>query len=327
MLLLAVVFLLGVAVIGFWFLSNSERRPVGAVGWFWFFSNSKRNPVEEQHETGSPDTLFLSDSTKAVLSRLDSPLEIRFYAILDSATVSEALTAFASRVGQLLSAYQQEAGGKIKLIRFDAQANLDPSAAAADGIQAFNSSLKQSRLSQSQSAAVADGIQAFNLDKGEACYLGLTLAYKGRKESLVRLAPEWAQALEPDVTRAIARLLEAPQPYTVKGAVSQVNTAAVQEVKALIPDLATVSVEAGKQILQDAALKDFSAAVKEMETQLKEAEKGVTQAQNGGSEADQQTARKHLQQVQAEQTEKLKQIAARSKAQIDAFQQIKAAAR
>ena len=36
---------------------------------------------------------------------------------------------------------------------------------------------------------------------------------------------------------------------------------------------------------------------------------------------------KHLQQVQAEQTEKLKQIAAKSKAQIDALQQLKAAAR
>ncbi len=58
--------------------------------------------------------------------------------------------------------------------------------------------------------------------------------------------------------------------------------------------------------------------------QIKEAEQRLLQAQSGGSEADQQAALKHLQQVQAEQTEKLKQIAARFKTQVDVFQQLKA---
>jgi hypothetical protein len=108
-------------------------------------------------------------------------------------------------------------------------------------------------------------------------------------------------------------------------AVSQVDTNAIQQVKALIPDLAGVSVEQGQRILQDAALKDFTAAAKEMQAQLKDAEQRLSQAQDGGSEAALQAARTHLQQVQAEQTEKLQQIAARSKAQIDTFQQLKAA--
>ena len=209
--------------------------------------------------------------------------------------------AFASRVDQLLSAYQQAAGGKIKLTRFDTQSNLNPN------------------------AAPADGVQAFNLDKGEACYLGVVLVFKGRKETLPHLSPEWEQALEPDVTRALIRLVEATRPAAAAVAPSAPNTNAVQEVKALIPNLGAVSVEEGTRILREAALKDFTAAAKEMEAQVKEAQQRLTQARSGGSDADPQAAMKHLQQVQAEQTEKLKQIAARSKTQIDALQQLKAA--
>jgi hypothetical protein len=228
-------------------------------------------------------------------------IEPRFYALLDPTTVPESLTAFAGRAGQVLSAYQQEAGEKIKVTSFTPQSN-----AAAN-------------------AAAADGIAIFNLDKGAGCYLGVTLLLNGQKETLPHLSPEWEQALEPDLTRAIIRLLDAKRPYTGPAAVSQVNTTAVQEVKTLIPNLPEVSAEQGRQILQDAALKDFTAGVSEMQKQVKEAEQLLTQAQNGGTDAEQKAAAKHLQQVQAEQTEKLKQIAERSRAQIEALQQIKAA--
>jgi hypothetical protein len=225
--------------------------------------------------------------------------------LLDPATIPDSLTAFASRAGQVLSAYQQEAGEKIKVTNIIPQSN--PGA----------------------TAAAADGIAVFNLDKGDACYLGVALSLNGQKETLPHLSPEWEQALESDLTRAIIRLLEARRPTTVAAAaaVSQVNTAAVQEVKALIPNLADVSAEQGRQILQDAALKDYKAAVSEMQARIKEAEQLLTQAQNGGTDADQKAAAKQLQQVQAEQNEKLKQIAARSRAQIEALQQIKAAPR
>jgi hypothetical protein len=266
------------------------------------YAISKRSQAGTSNEAGSPPTIQLSDATRAVLSRLDAPLEMRFYAVLDPASVPDSLRAFARRVDELLSAYQQAAGDKIKVTRLTSESNLNPN------------------------AAPADGIYAFNLDKGEACFLGLALVFKGHKESLPRLTPEWEQALEPDVTRAIARLLDAAQPVPVPVAVSQINTTAVQEVKAMIPDLTAVSVEQGTKILQEAAFKDFTAAAKEMAAQVKEAEQRFLQTQQGGTEADQQAARAHLQQVQNEQTEKLKEIAARSKAQLDAFQQIKAAA-
>jgi len=185
-------------------------------------------------------------------------LEIRFYSVLDPSSVTDSVTAFASRVDQLLSAYQQAAGGKINLTGIDSRSRLNPNGARADGVQAFN------------------------LDKGEACYLGVALAFKGRKETLPYLSPEWEQAVEPDLTRAIIRLIEGPRPAaTAALAPLEINTNAVKEVKALIPNLGTVSVEEGTRILRAAALKDFAAAAKEMETQVKEAERRVTQAQNG----------------------------------------------
>ena len=268
----------------------------------WLYRSAHRGPAATGEPTGSqPATL--SDATLTALQKLDSVLEIRFYSVLDPASVTDSVMAFASRVDQLLSAYQQAAGGKINLTRFDSRSKLNPNAARADGVQAFN------------------------LDKGEACYLGVALAFKGRRETLPYLSPEWEQAVEPDLTRAIIRLVEAPPRPATAAALAplEVNTNAVKEVKALIPNLGTVSVEEGTRILREAALKEFTSVAKEMETQVKEAEQRVTQAQNGGSDADQQAARKHLEQVQTEQTEKLKQIAARSQAQIDALQQLKSA--
>ncbi|HOX55554.1 MAG TPA: Gldg family protein [Candidatus Paceibacterota bacterium] len=290
LLLFLLFFLLGIAVSAFWFYLTSVRASPGASG-----------------QTGIAPAIRLSDSTTAVLSRLNSPLEARFYAVLDPATVPPSMTAFASRVRQLLSAYEQEAGDKIQLTAFDSasQANLI--------------------------AAAAEGIQVFNLDKGEPCYLGLALALNGRKETLPYLSPDWEPALEPDLTRAIARLLDASRPAgparpgaSVPQAVAPVDTDTIRELKTLLPNLSTVTIEEGTQILREAALKEFAAAATEMETQIKQAEQRLAQAQQGGSDADKQAALRDLQQVQADQSEKLKQIAARSRAQIDALRQIKA---
>ena len=271
---------------------------VVALGAVWLYRAAHHGPAVSGEATG-PAPVVLSDTTLAVLQKLDSVLEIRFYSVLDSASAPESLVAFASRVDQLLAAYQRAAGDKIKLTRFDSQSNLGPT------------------------AVPADGIQAFNLDKGEPCYLGVALVLKGRKETLPRLHPEWEQALEPDLTRAIVRLVDATRPAAAVPSAAA-NTNAVQEVRALIPNVSAVSVEEGTRILREAALKDFTAAAKDMEAQVQDAQQRLVQAQRGGSAADQQAAMKHLQQVQAEQTEKIKQIAARSRAQIDALQQLKA---
>jgi ABC-type uncharacterized transport system involved in gliding motility auxiliary subunit len=245
----------------------------------------------------------LTESTKAVLRRLDSPLEIRFYSILDPATVPNALPAFSRRVERLLAAYQQEASSKINLTRFNAE--------SASGAK----------------AASEDGIKAFNLEKGEACYLGVALVLKSHKETLPELAPDWEPALESDLSHAIARLVEMTQPSKPIAGAAQADAAAAEEVKRAIPNVESVSLEEGKRILREAALKEFKTAAAEIEQQLKDAQQRLNQAQNSGSATEQQAALKNLQKVQADQTERLQQIAARSKAQIQALEQLKAGSR
>lgn len=98
---------------------------------------------------------------------------------------------------------------------------------------------------------------------------------------------------------------------------------AIEEVKRVIPDFASVPVEDGENILRAAALKEFAAAAKEMDVQVQHAQQQLLQAESSRSEAEQQAAMKHLQQTQAAQAEKLQQIAARLQAQIAALKSLK----
>jgi len=104
-----------------------------------------------------------------------------------------------------------------------------------------------------------------------------------------------------------------------------VDATAIEEVKQAIPNFASVSLADGEQILREAALKKFEQAAKEMDAQVKQAQQQLAQAENGQSAAEQQAAMKLVQQTQAEQTEKLQQIAARLQTQIAALKQLKGA--
>src|SRR6266576_3516443 len=124
------------------------------AGAYWHYRATKPAPVVE------PDVqknIVLSDSTKAVLRRLESPVEIRFYSLLDPASVPGSVQQFAAYVDLLHAEYQREANGKIKLTRFNSQSDANAQAAAADGIQPFNR------------------------DKGNVCYLGLAVVLNGQK--------------------------------------------------------------------------------------------------------------------------------------------------
>jgi len=267
----------------------------------WFYRASGRNTLNANHEAAGQEIVALSAGTQAVLQGLDLPIEIRCYALLDPATVPESVQAFAGRVDQLVSAYEQAANGKLKAVRYNARSDVNTA------------------------AAVADGIKPFNIDKGDACYLGLAVIRDGKKELLPRLSPDWEQALESDLSRAIARLINASPPAKATVVTSQVDPAATAEVKRQIPNFASISLEEGSRVLHESALKDFKAAVSEMEVQVRDAEQRFSQASN--SEAEQQVILKRLQQLQAERAGKLKQIAAKSAAQIEALRQLKEAAR
>jgi len=227
--------------------------------------------------------------------------EIRFYSVLPTGSAPEPLQDFSGRVDRLLSEFQGVNAGKIRVTR-----NVSTSGANAD-------------------AAAADGIRPFNLDKGDACFLGITVVCEGRKESLSQLQAEWEPALEFDLARAILRIA-ATQASVIVRASTPVSPEVTNEIVRLIPDINGTSLDDGITTLREAAVNKFSEAGTEMEKQIQAAQQQLAKLQNGGSEAEQQAAMKHLQQVQLDQAEKIKAIAARLQAQISVFEQMKTAA-
>jgi hypothetical protein len=266
-----------------------------ALSAFWFYRAP--SPGAAAPQGGGPTGL--SDATKGVLQHLGSPVEIRFYSLLDPGSVDESGREFSGRVDQLLAQYEQESGGKIKITKV----NTISSAAA--------------------NAAVADGIKPFNMDKGDACYLGLAVVRKAQKSVISSLAPEWESALESDLSRAIASL-DQSDPFAQPAA--KVDAASLAAVKRALPALDSVSVAEGSQTLRAASRAQFEKTGQEMQEKVAQAEQRFLQAQNSGSQAEQEAALKDLQQVKKEQMAKLQEIALASKAQQAALQQIKGAA-
>ncbi len=242
----------------------------------------------------------LSDNTWEQLRHLNSPVEIRFYSVLPPGSAPEPLQDFSGRVEHLLSKFQDANQSQIHVTR-----NISTSGANAD-------------------AAAGDGIRPFNLDKGDACFLGITVVSGERKESLAQIQPEWEPALPFDLARAILQVAAAPSSSAVKAS-PPVSPETTNEILRLIPNVNGTSLEDGIGILRQAAVDKFSEAGAEMQKQIQVAQQQVADAQNGRSEAEQQVAMKHLQQVQLDQAEKVKAIATQLQAQISAFEQMKAA--
>lgn len=250
----------------------------------------------ESAHTSEAGAINLSGATIAVLQHLNSPVEIRFYSVLDPSTVSESVQSFSGRVNQLLTQYELAAGNRITVVRCS-----DSTDAGAR-------------------AASADGINVFNIDKGDSCFLGIAVACGSNEVSLARLLPEWEPALEADLTRAIE---DAAQADALAQPVAQAESSTLEAVRRAIPNVETVSLEDGTQTLRNAALAKFSQAAGEMATQVRDAQQRFLQAQAGQSETAQRTAFAQLQKIQNEGASKLKQIALEGHAQIAALQQLK----
>jgi len=277
-----------------------RRAPVLALSFFlagvgltavWFEYGKNGLPGKSPAE--------LSSSTLDLLRQLNVPVQIRFYSVLPPGTASQSLQDFSQRVDHLLSEFQDANPAKIQVVR-------NVSTTGAD-------------------AAVAAGIRPFNLEKGEACFLGVTVANGDRKESLAQLQPEWEAALPSDLARAILRVAaETPPPVVAK--IVPLTPAITNEILKLIPNFNATSADDANRIFHQDFVNQCAKAGAEMETQINAAAQEVVKAQNGGSAADLEAARKKLSQVQFDQTEKLKEVAAHLQLQLDAFQQMKAAA-
>lgn len=277
-LLALIFFLLGIAATVLYFHSGRDQR--------------------SERQAGDGQAARLSATTDTVLQRLNTPVQIRFYSLLDRATVSTAIKEFAARMDDLLQAYDEAGHDKIEIVRVNTltETNAD--------------------------AASDDGLRPFNRDQGEPSFLGFVVSGNGQKVVLAQLSPEWEAAVQFDLTRAIDEVNRA-RPPMVAPAATRSTPEVLSEVKEAIPNLDAVSSKQGAEILRAAALREFAGAASHLQAKVKEAQERLAAAQKSDSEEEQQAAMKNLQQVQAEQAEKVKEIAARLQEQIAALQQIK----
>jgi ABC-type uncharacterized transport system involved in gliding motility auxiliary subunit len=131
----------------------------------------------------------LSPGTKAILAKLDTPVQIRFYCTKNAATMPVFLSTYAQRVEDLLGEYRQASKGMIDLQRL----NPEPDSDAED-------------------SARLDGVEAQQARPGERVYLGLSVGMLDQKQAIPFLAPDRERLLEYDISRAIARVATTEKP-------------------------------------------------------------------------------------------------------------------
>ncbi len=131
----------------------------------------------------------LSPGTKAILSKLEAPVKIRFYYTQGGNAVPVGLKTFAKRVEDLLSEYRSAANGKLVIEKF----NPEPDSDAED-------------------SATLDSVEGQMTNTGEKFYLGISVSFLDKKAAIPVLAPDRERLLEYDITRAISQVTAAKKP-------------------------------------------------------------------------------------------------------------------
>lgn len=130
----------------------------------------------------------LSEGTKKILAKLDTPVKIRFYFTRGEET-PVFLKNYAQRVEDLLAEFKQASKGKIVIEKYDPQPDTD-----------------------AEDAAIADGIDPQQLTPTISVRFGISISCLDQKVAIPYLPPEREQLLEYDIARAIARVINPDRP-------------------------------------------------------------------------------------------------------------------
>ena len=133
----------------------------------------------------------LSDGTRAILKKLDTPVKIRFYCTQSETATPETvyLKTYARQVEDLLQEYKQVAGKNLVIEKYDPQPDSD-----------------------AEDSAKLDGLEAQPVAGEDRFYLGLSVSLADQTVALPFLNPSRERQLEYDITRAIARVFTPEKP-------------------------------------------------------------------------------------------------------------------
>jgi len=125
----------------------------------------------------------LDPGTRAILKRLDSPVEIHFYFSQSETRMPSNFKTYGKNVEDLLSEFKQAAKGNIIIKKFDPKPD-----------------------SEAEDLANLDGVEAQMLPTGDHMYLGIAVLQDPVKAALPWHPPERERLLEYDLARAIAQV-------------------------------------------------------------------------------------------------------------------------
>ncbi|MGV3774186.1 MAG: Gldg family protein [Verrucomicrobiales bacterium] len=130
----------------------------------------------------------LSPGTKAILKKLDTPVQIRFYAT-QGRDMPLPLKTYAQRIEDLLNEYRKANPGNIQIKKFDPQPDSD-----------------------AEDKAIFDGVEGQQINMGDKIYLGLAINMLDSTQQIPFLTPQRERLLEYDITRAIANVMNTKKP-------------------------------------------------------------------------------------------------------------------
>jgi ABC-type uncharacterized transport system involved in gliding motility auxiliary subunit len=162
---------------------------IAAVALILIALNLVAAPLRQRIDLTAENAYTLSPGTRAILAKLDTPVQIRFYCTKNAAAMPVLLTTYAQRVDDLLGEYRQASKGRIEIQRL----NPEPDSDAED-------------------SARLDGVEGQQLRTGEKVYLGLSVGMLDQKQAIPFLTPDRERLLEYDISRAVARVMTAEKP-------------------------------------------------------------------------------------------------------------------
>jgi gliding motility-associatede transport system auxiliary component len=145
--------------------------------------------VKQRVDLTAEHAYTLSAGTKAILAKLDTPVQIRFYASQSAEGMPVFLKTYAQQVDDLLGEFRQNSRGLIQIRKLDPEPDSD-----------------------AEDSAKLEGVEPQLLSNGERVYLGLSVSLLDQKEAIPFLSPERERLLEYDISRAIARVMTPDKP-------------------------------------------------------------------------------------------------------------------
>src|SRR5882724_11376858 len=129
----------------------------------------------------------LSEGTRAILGKLESPVKIRLY--FSQSEVPLPIKAYGRRVEDLLAEFRQAGRGKVLVEKLDPQPDSD-----------------------AEDSATLEGVDAQVTPSGDKFYLGASISYTDQKVAMPALTPDREPLLEYDLVRAVARAVSTAKP-------------------------------------------------------------------------------------------------------------------